>query len=73
MKLRDDGRRLRMPAMLLVSGTLLASCASTSGSVTTETVCDELRASLPTWSARDTEQSRIEGAEFVSVFAAVCP
>jgi hypothetical protein len=36
-------------------------------------VCDELRASLPTWSARDTEQSKIEGAEFVSVFAAVCP
>lgn len=56
-----------MLATILTSG-----CAITAGSGTERTICDELRASLPTWSTADAVQSRTEGGEFLDVFAAVC-
>ena len=52
--------------------TLTSGCTATGGSETEAAICDELRASLPTWSRRDTEQSKAEGAAFLDVFEAVC-
>ena len=65
--------RVRRPAIrLLMLPMLIGGCASVGGSETTEATCDELRRALPTWSAQDTPQSRIEGAQFLDVFDAVC-
>jgi len=52
--------------------TLTSACANTGGSETEAAICDELRASLPTWSRSDTDQSKAEGAAFLDVFGAVC-
>jgi len=61
-------------AMLLMAAAMLTSaCATTAGSVTEQAICRELRIVLPTWSRKDTEQSRIDGARFLDVFEAVCP
>jgi uncharacterized protein YceK len=67
------GARVRRPAIrLLMLPMLMSGCASVVGSETTRATCDELRRALPTWSAQDTPQSRIEGAAFIDVFDAVC-
>ena len=47
-------------------------CATTTGSVTEETICSELRAELFTMSTQDTEQSKIGYADFLDMFEAVC-
>ena len=66
------GRRWRGMLTGLAMLTLTSGCASTGGSETETAICDELRASLPSWSRRDTEQSKAEGAAFLDVFEAVC-
>lgn len=58
--------------LLLIPAMSMTGCASTGGSETERTICGELRASMPTWSTSDTEQSRREAAEFLEVFDAVC-
>ena len=63
---------MRGMLMGLAMLTLTSGCAITGGSETEAAICDELRASLPTWSRRDTEQSKAEGAAFLDVFEAVC-
>ena len=68
----EIGRRWRGMLMGLAMLTLTSACASTGGSETEAAICDELRASLPTWSRRDTEKSKAEGAAFLDVFEAVC-
>ena len=37
-----------------------------------DAICDGLRPALPTWSRRDTEQSKTQGARFLDVWDAVC-
>lgn len=65
--------RTTLAALLLTaSATLMTGCATTAGSETEQTICRELRASLPTWSSEDSFQSRKEAAEFLDVFEAVC-
>jgi hypothetical protein len=44
----------------------------TSGSETEAAICRDLRAAPPTWSTRDTERSKEEGARFVAVFETAC-
>ena len=68
----ESGRRWRGMLMGLAMLILTSACASTGGSETEAAICDELRASLPTWSRSDTEQSKAEGAAFLDVFEAVC-
>ena len=68
----ETGRKWRGMLTGLAMLTLTSACASTGGSETEAAICDELRASLPTWSRRDTEQSKAEGAAFLDVFEAVC-
>lgn len=68
----ENGRRWRGMLMGLGVLTLTSGCAITGGSETEAAICDELRASLPTWSRRDTEKSKAEGAAFLDVFEAVC-
>ena len=68
----ETGRRWRGMLTGLAMLTLTSACASTGGSETEAAICDELRASLPSWSRRDTEQSKAEGAAFLDVFEAVC-
>ena len=68
----ETGRRWRGMLTGLAMLTLTSACTSTGGSETEAAICDELRASLPTWSRRDTEQSKAEGAAFLDVFEAVC-
>jgi hypothetical protein len=58
--------------MLLTLAVLTSACATPGGSETERAICRELRAALPTWSARDTAQSKDEGARFVAVFEAAC-
>ena len=58
--------------LALPSTILMASCAPT-GSFETKAVCQELRVDLPSWSTRDTTQSREEGARFLLTFDSVCP
>ena len=55
---------------LLVAPVMLAGCTTTQPS--TGAACDALRPALPTWSTRDTEQSKKEGATFLDVFNATC-
>ena len=62
----------RSGAMLLTLAALTSACATPGGSETERAICRELRAALPTWSARDTAQSKDEGARFVAVFEAAC-
>ena len=68
----ETGRRWRGMLTGLAMLTLTSGCGSTGGSETEAAICDELRASLPSWSRRDTEQSKAEGAAFLDVFEAVC-
>lgn len=64
---------LRAVAPLLTVAILTSGCATTGGSANERAICAELRASLPSWSSADTVQSRSEGADFLDVFAAICP
>ena len=67
--------RLKSGRMLLVLilVTLSGGCTRPVVSGTEHTVCRELRADLPTWSRRDTEETLASGARFIAVFEAVCP
>lgn len=51
---------------------LTSGCVTTAGLETERTICRELRNSLPSYSAQDTEQTKQEGADFLDVFGAVC-
>lgn len=64
--------RLPRASLVMLALTLTSACATTGGSETERAICDELRASLPSWSGGDTVQSRTEGADFLDVFEAVC-
>lgn len=57
-------------AALLIAALSLTSCATTPP--VTSAACDALRPALPTWSTRDTKQSKREGATFLDVFNATC-
>lgn len=60
-------------ASVMMAAALTSGCeTTTAGSATETAICAELRASLPTWSAQDTERSKREGANFLDVFKAVC-
>lgn len=67
-----NGWMRRGGAMLWTIAMLTSGCAMQGGSETEATICRELRAALPAWSARDTERSKEEGARFVAVFGAAC-
>ena len=60
---------LRLAAV--VSALLLTACAPPPPAPA-HAVCDALRQALPTWSRKDTEQSREEAARFLDVWEAVC-
>lgn len=64
--------KLRGPVLLLTLLPLMSACASSVPSVTEQTVCHELRTDLPTYSSKDTEQSKQEGARFLATFHAIC-
>lgn len=68
-----SGKPLMKPrALLMVTCALLMTgCGATTPSGT-DAACDSLRPHLPSWSSQDTEQSKVEGAKFLDVFAAVC-
>lgn len=53
----------------------MTGCATKGGlgTETEETICRELRRELPSFSSRDTEQTKEEGDRFLTVFEAVCP
>ena len=61
------------PVNVIVAVMLLSACDPMGGSETERTLCGELRTDLPSWSSADSEQSQAEGADFLDVFAAVCP
>ena len=63
-------QRLTLPMMTLAI--LMSGCANTAPSGT-ESACDAMRPHLPTYSSRDTEETKRLGAKFLDVFAAVCP
>lgn len=60
-------------ASALISALWMTGCATLAGSETNRATCQELRAVLPTYSRQDTEESKRQGVEFLSVFGAVCP
>lgn len=65
---------MKLSASLMVITALLTSaCATVESSETERAICRELRRELPTYSAKDTEQSKLEGERFFAVFDAVCP
>ena len=53
---------------------LMQGCDNAAGYATSSesAICGELRADLPSWSSRDTEQSKAEGLRFLVTFEAVC-
>lgn len=53
----------------------MTGCATKDGlgTETEETICRELRRELPSYSSKDTKQTKEEGDRFLSVFDAVCP
>ena len=53
---------------------LMQGCAPVGNYATSSeaALCSELRADLPTWSSRDTDQSKAEGLRFLVTFEAVC-
>jgi uncharacterized protein YceK len=63
---------MRAGMLLLTLGLLMSGCGAVAPSAATDATCDALRASLPTWSTQDTDQSRIEAAAFLDVFEAAC-
>lgn len=66
---------MRLSASLMVITALLTSACGNAGNYgeTERSICRELRRELPTYSAKDTEQSKLEGERFFAVFDAVCP
>ena len=58
-------------ASMLLAATLLSACNTTT-QPGTGAACDALRPALPTYSTKDTEQSKREGATFLDVFNATC-
>ena len=62
----------RLCAVLTVTLVMLTSgCAATTGSGT-DAVCDALCPVLPSYSTRDTDQTKFEGAKFLDAFEAAC-
>lgn len=61
--------------MMVIPVLLMTGCATKGGlgTETEETICRELRRKLPSFSSRDTEQTKEEGDRFLTVFEAVCP
>lgn len=75
---------MKRAVLLTLSLTLLSGCGALAAFGTepepvpavTEserTLCRELRADLPSWSAEDTPTSLEEGARFIEVFEGLCP
>lgn len=64
---------LRALPLLLITGLLISACATSTPSATENTICRELRGDLPSYSRKDTEQSKQEGVKFLTTFHAVCP
>ena len=62
---------LRVWLMLLLL-TLMPGCAATGHSATEKSLCSELRADLPSYSRRDTDQTKAEGVRFLATFHAIC-
>ena len=65
-------RRIGRGALMMVALALLTGCQPLAGSATSNTICRELRADLPTYSRADTPDTLASGARFVAVFHAVC-
>ena len=68
-------RRARMTgraAMILPIILLLQAGCATTRSVPPAAVCDAIRPALPTWSGKDTERSKRQGARFLDVWQEVC-
>ncbi len=62
-------------ALMLMIAPVMSGCVGSAGSATTETertICRELRRDLPTYSTRDTEATKEDGARFLEIFGAVC-
>lgn len=57
--------------LALISALLTTGCANTAGSEIKPT-CDALAPYLPTYSTRDTLETRESGLRFLNVYAAVC-
>ncbi len=64
-------REVRAGAMTALA-ILTSGCAVSTGSATSEAICDELARDLPTYSTRDTEETKRQGARFLAVFDAIC-
>lgn len=58
----------------MIAAMSMSGCADSTPSVTEtqSTICRELQKVLPTYSGRDTEQTKEEGVRFLTVFGAVC-
>lgn len=70
--LSKSTRRQLLPALLSLTAMLTSSCGISGGSATSQAICDELRVDLPSYSSRDTDQSKAEGLRFLRTFDAVC-
>ena len=67
------GTRLIGRGALMMAGlVLLTGCSMPGASATSNAICRELRADLPTYSRADTPDTLASGARFVAVFQAVC-
>lgn len=75
---------MKRAVLLTLSLTLLSGCGALAAfgtdpepaPVVTEserTLCRELRADLPTWSAEDTPETLADGSRFIEVFEGLCP
>lgn len=67
----DNVRTKRLGLLMATLAMLTSGCAATVPSGT-DAACDALRPHLPSYSTRDTDQTKQEGAQFLDVFQAVC-
>lgn len=72
MQTRFAMQRIGRAGLTTLALILLAGCGGMAGSATTDAICRELRADLPTYSERDTPETLAAGGRFVGVFEAVC-
>lgn len=63
---------MRPCAITMVTLALLTSACAKRVPSGTDAVCDALRPVLPTYSVRDTAQTKEEGDRFLTVFGKVC-
>ena len=64
---------LRCAGLMVTLAMLTTSCTTSAGSETEATICRELSRELPTYSRRDTAETKAQGVRFLTTYSAVCP